>query len=257
MIELTSLTKTFKLSRQQKRDLDSAPVGNTIDAVHDLTFRCRPGRVFALLGPNGAGKTTALRVISTMLRPSSGTVSVCGFDTVRNARDVRSRLGFLTGQTGLYDRLTPNEMVRYFADLNGMDRAAFEQRRDDLFARLDMNAFADRRIGRLSTGMRQKVSIVRTIIHDPDVVVFDEPTAGLDAVTSRNIIQLIRDSRDAGKTIIFSTHRMGEVSQLADDVGIIHRGQLLYNGDFDDFQVAMQAPTLEDEFVRLIEEQER
>ncbi|MDE2701302.1 MAG: ATP-binding cassette domain-containing protein, partial [Gemmatimonadota bacterium] len=128
------------------------------------------------------------------------------------------------------------------------------ERRDHLFALLDMEAFANRRIGKLSTGMKQKVSIVRTIIHDPDVIVFDEPTDGLDVVTSRNIVHLIRDCRDAGKTVIFSTHRMGEVSLLSDDLAIIHKGQLQFNGTLEDFQNQMQTPTLEDEFIRIVEQ---
>jgi sodium transport system ATP-binding protein len=257
MIEVASLTKTFSLSRKQKRELGGGRNNSSVDALRDISFTCKPGRVFALLGPNGAGKTTALRIIATMLQPTSGTVRVCDLDTGRDPHLVRSCLGVLTGQTGLYDRLTPTEMVRYFADLNGMDRDHFEQRRRHLFERLDMEDFADRRIGRLSTGMRQKVSIARTVIHAPEVIVFDEPTAGLDAVTSRNIVQLVRDSREAGKTIIFSTHRMGEVDQLSDDVAIVHKGALLYNGTYSDFKTGMQAPTLEDEFVRLIEEVDR
>jgi len=254
MVIAKNIVKTFKLSRQQKREMGDGFQGNTIDAVCAISFTCQPGRVFALLGPNGAGKTTALRMIATMLKPTSGSISVAEYDTVTQSQAVRENLGFLTGNTGLYDRLTPNEMVRYFADLHGMNSADYNTRRDHLFALLDMEAFANRRIGKLSTGMKQKVSIVRTIIHDPDVIVFDEPTDGLDVVTSRNIVHLIRDCRDAGKTVIFSTHRMGEVSLLSDDLAIIHKGQLQFNGTFQDFQNQMQTPTLEDEFIRIVEQ---
>ncbi len=254
MVIAKNIVKTFKLSRQQKREMGDGFQGNTIDAVCDISFTCHPGRVFALLGPNGAGKTTTLRMIATMLKPSSGSISVAAYDTVTQSQAVRENLGFLTGNTGLYNRLTPNEMVRYFADLHGMNSADYNTRRDHLFALLDMEAFANRRIGKLSTGMKQKVSIVRTIIHDPDVIVFDEPTAGLDVVTSRNIVHLIRDCRDAGKTVIFSTHRMGEVSLLSNDLAIIHKGQLQFNGTFEDFQNQMQTSTLEDEFIRIVEQ---
>jgi sodium transport system ATP-binding protein len=254
MVIVKNLTKTFKLSRQQKREMGEGFLGNTVDAVRDISFTCHPGRVFALLGPNGAGKTTTLRLIATMLKPTDGTISVAGFDTLQQSQDVRRHLGFLTGNTGLYDRLTPNEMVKYFADLHGLDDATYQTRRDHLFGLLDMNEFANRRIGKLSTGMRQKVSIVRTIIHDPDVIVFDEPTNGLDVVTSRNIVRIIRDCKEAGKTVIFSTHRMGEVNQLSDDLAIVHKGKLCYNGSFETFQSQMQTPTLEDEFIRIIEE---
>ena len=255
MVIAKNIVKTFKLSRQQKREMGDGFQGNTIDAVCDISFTCHPGRVFALLGPNGAGKTTALRMIATMLKPTSGSISVAEYDTVTQSQAVRENLGFLTGNTGLYDRLTPNEMVRYFADLHGMNSADYNTRRDHLFALLDMEAFANRRIGKLSTGMKQKVSIVRTIIHDPDVIVFDEPTDGLDVVTSRNIVHLIRDCRNAGKTVIFSTHRMGEVSLLSDDLAIIHKGQLQFNGTLEDFQNQMQTPTLEDEFIRIVEDE--
>lgn len=253
MVVVEDVVKTFTLSRRQKREMEDGFQGNTIDAVHHISFTCLPGRVFALLGPNGAGKTTALRMIATMLAPTSGRITVSGYDAIKQSRAARKNLGFLTGNTGLYDRLTPDEMVRYFADLHGMNAADYKARRDHLFDLLDMESFADRRIGKLSTGMKQKVSIVRTIIHDPDVIVFDEPTSGLDVVTSRNIVRLIRNCRDAGKTVIFSTHRMGEVSLLSDDLAIIHKGQLRFNGTFENFQNHMQTPTLEDEFIRIVE----
>ena len=156
MVIAKNIVKTFKLSRQQKREMGDGFQGNTIDAVCDISFTCQPGRVFALLGPNGAGKTTALRMIATMLKPTSGSISVAEYDTVAQSQAVRENLGFLTGNTGLYDRLTPNEMVRYFADLHGMNSADYNTRRDHLFALLDMEAFANRRIGKLSTGIETK-----------------------------------------------------------------------------------------------------
>jgi sodium transport system ATP-binding protein len=253
MIEVRSVTKTFKLSRQQKREMGSGFQGNSVDAVSNVSFVCKPGRVFGLLGPNGAGKTTALRMIATTLRPTSGTVVVQGFDTVREPERVRASLGFLTGSTQLYDRLTPNELVRYYADLHDVPRADYERRRDEVFAALDMNSYADRRIGKLSTGMKQKVSIARTMIHDPEVLVLDEATAGLDVIASRGIVDLIRRARDRGKTVLFSTHRMGEVDQLCDDLALIHRGRILYDGTYDAFKREMQAPSFEDEFIRRIE----
>jgi len=255
MITVTNLSKTFKLSRQQQREMEGAG-SPTVNAVNDISFTCQSGRVFALLGPNGAGKTTTLRMIATMLKPSEGHISVSGYDTVNQAQEVRKRLGFLTGNTGLYDRLTANEMVKYFADLNGMGEEQYEQRREHFFSLLDVHDFANRRLGKLSSGIRQKVSIVRTVIHNSDVIVFDEPTSGLDVVTSRNIVQLIRDCKSEGKTIVFSTHRMGEVSQLSDDLAIIHQGTLLYNGSYGDFQSQMQTPSLEDEFIRILEASE-
>lgn len=254
MIRVDSLVKTYKISKKKQKELGDAFRGrDSINAVDGISFRCEPGRVFALLGPNGAGKTTALRTIATMLQPTSGTVTVAGHDTVGEAQDARAKIGFLTGNTGLYDRLTATEMVRYQADLFGMDGGQFDRERDRLFAALDMNEFAERRVAHLSTGMKQKVNIARTMIHDPPVLVFDEPTAGLDVMTSRAIVQLIRDSRDAGKTVLFSTHIMSEVKLLCDDIAIIHRGKLFFSGTVAEFEAQMQTGSYEDEFIRLVE----
>ena len=254
MIEVNDLRKRFKLTRQQKKELGGASKNGTVEAVAGISFTSKPGRVFSLLGPNGAGKTTVLRILATMLKPTSGSIKVCGFDVQKKPQEVRRRLGFLTGSTGLYDRLTPNELVKYYADLHGMDKKVFEKRRDEIYTRLDMHEFAKRRIGKLSSGMKQKVSITRTIIHDPEVVVFDEPTAGLDVISARSIIQLIRDFREQGKTVIFSTHIMGEVSLLSDDLAIIQKGKLCYNGSYKDFVDQMKTKSLEDEFIKLVEE---
>lgn len=254
MIEVQNLRKQFKLTKQQKKELGALSENGTIEAVAGISFISRPGRVFSLLGANGAGKTTTLRMIATLLKPTSGSIKVDGCDVVEQPQEVRRRLGFLTGSTRLYDRLTPKELVKYYADLHRIDRAVFTKRRDEIFSRLNMYEFASRRIGKLSTGMKQKVSIARTLIHDPEVVVFDEPTAGLDVITARSIIQLIRDLRDQGKTVIFSTHIMGEVSLLSDDLAIIHNGKMLYNGAYKDFVNQMQTRSLEDEFIKLVEE---
>ncbi|HEX5133481.1 MAG TPA: ATP-binding cassette domain-containing protein [Candidatus Krumholzibacteria bacterium] len=253
MIEVRDVTKTFKLSRQQKREMGHSFDGNSVDAVAGISFTCQPGRIFSLLGPNGAGKTTTLRMIATMLRPSAGTIVVNGHDAVRDPEGVRASLGFLTGSTQLYDRLTPRELVRYVADLHRVPRDVFTKRRDEIFDSLDMGAYADRRIGKLSTGMKQKVSIARTVIHDPDVLVLDEATAGLDVIASRSIVELVRRARDRGKTVLFSTHRMGEVGILSDDLALIHRGRLLFNGTYASFTAEMTGATLEDEFIRRIE----
>jgi sodium transport system ATP-binding protein len=254
VIEVENLQKEFKLNKKQKKITGSQR--DKIVAVDSVSFTCKPGRVFSLLGANGAGKTTALRIIATMLKPTSGAVRVNGHDVVTQSRAVRRVLGFLTGSTGLYDRLNVDELLKYYADLHGVEAAVFQERKERIYSRLDMHSFAGRRVAKLSTGMRQKVSIARTIIHDPAVIVFDEPTLGLDVITARNIIQLIRDFREQGKTVIFSTHIMGEVSMLSDDLAIIHNGRLRYNGSYDDFTARMKTKTLEDEFIRIVEEEE-
>jgi len=221
-------------------------------AVDRISFRCTPGRVFSLLGPNGAGKTSTLRTIATLLAPTSGTVSVAGFDAVRQSAEVRRRIGFLTGSTNLYDRLTPAETVRYFADLHGMDRGRFERRKKELFDRLDIHPYAGKRVGQLSTGMKQRVSIARTVIHDPEVVVFDEPTSGLDVISASAIIDLIRDCKAAGKTVLFSSHIMSEVDLLCDELAIMHQGRIVYAGSMEEFRAEAGVTSLTEAFIRTV-----
>ena len=256
MIEIKNVSKSYKLTRKQRKEMGVDFVNGLVLAVDDITLSCKPGRIFGLIGPNGAGKTTMLRMIGTMLKPSSGRILVNGHDTVENPQLVKQSLGFLSGNTGLYDRLTAEEMVRYFADLHEMPERDYKQSRDRLFALLDMEDFSGRRIGKLSTGMMQKVNIARTMIHEPEVVVFDEPTSGLDVMASRSIIRLIRECGEEGKTVIFSSHRLAEIQSLCDDLAIIHKGQLFFNGTYDEFESQKQSDTLEDEFIRLVGEGE-
>jgi sodium transport system ATP-binding protein len=252
MIELQQVSKTFPLSRKQKKEMNTS--ASEIAAVQDVSFRCQPGRIFSLLGPNGAGKTTTLRMIATILRPSSGQIRVNGYDAAQEGRQVRAQIGFLTGSTGLYDRLTPNELVKYFADLYQVKKDRFNKQKEYLFDLLGIHEFAHKRIGQLSTGMKQKVSIARTIIHEPPIIVFDEPTSGLDVITAESIISLIRQCKNEGKTIIFSSHIMSEVELLCDDLAIIHKGKLIYNDSMDNFHASMQTNSLTREFIRIVSE---
>ena len=252
MISIRNLSKVFSLSKKQIKEMGPDFKGNTVSAVDNISFDCQNGRIFGLIGPNGAGKTTTLRMIATMLKPSSGTILVNNYDVSKDSINVRKSLGFLSGNTGIYDRLTCEEMVKYYADLHTMDRDKYQESKNKLFDLLDMHDFANRRIAKLSTGMKQKVNIARTMIHEPDVVVFDEPTSGLDVMTSQSIIKMIRDCKDMGKTVIFSSHRFGEIRSLCDDIAIIHSGKLFFNGTYDNFESQMKADTLEDEFIRLI-----
>jgi sodium transport system ATP-binding protein len=254
MIIVNDLWKTFKPDREHRKDRAAKVNADAVHAVAGISFSCKPGRVFTLLGPNGAGKTTTLRMIATLLKPTSGSISVAGLDAVAQPREVRRKIGFLTGTTRLYERLTAEETVKYYADLHRMDPAIYSERKEGLFSLLGIHEFAGRRIGKLSTGMRQKVSIARTMIHDPSIVVFDEPTVGLDVITARHIIELIKSCREQGKTVLFSTHIMGEVSLLSDDLAIIHNGKLCYNGTYEAFRGAMKTQSLEEEFIRLVGE---
>tara|TARA_B110000503_G_C7120640_1_gene402360 strand:- start:961 stop:1737 length:777 start_codon:yes stop_codon:yes gene_type:complete len=250
MIEIHNLRKEFALSKQQRKELNTSESIST--AVDDISFSCKPGRVFSLLGPNGAGKTTTLRMISTIFKPTSGSIKIAGVDAVAHPREAREKIGFLTGSTGLYARLTPNELIKYFADLYKIPKKEFEERKDYLYTLLDMNDFQGKRIGKLSTGMKQKVSICRTMIHDPEVVVFDEPTSGLDVITAENIIELIKNCKNEGKTVIFSSHIMSEVDLLCDDLAIMHQGKMLYNGEMSTFKNEMKSANLTEEFIRIV-----
>ncbi len=254
MIEVSNLCKEFHLNKKQMQEIGVKE--KSLEVLHDVNFTCKPGRVYSLLGPNGAGKTTTLRIIATILRATSGSVKVCGIELNENPSDARAKMGFLTGTTGLYERLTPNEMIKYFGKLNGMDDKLIEDRKDRLYTLLGMHDFANKRIGKLSTGMKQKVSITRTMIHDPEVVVFDEPTSGLDVITAKNIIELIRDCKDQGKTVIFSSHIMSEVDLLCDDLGIIHNGRILFNDTMENFRKQMHTDNLTEEFIHIVTQSE-
>jgi len=251
MIKVCNLTKEFPLSRQLRKELSTED--KIAVAVDNISFECKSGSVFSLLGPNGAGKTTTLRMLSTIFTPTSGTIEIAGIDAVKYPQEARKKIGFLTGSTGLYARLTPIELIDYFASLYNVPTNLREERKKYLFDLLNMNDFLGKRIGKLSTGMKQKVSICRTMIHDPEVVVFDEPTSGLDVITAENIIKLIRDCKDQNKTVIFSSHIMSEVDLLCDDLAIIHQGKLKYEGTMCDFRTEMIAPNLTAEFIRIVQ----
>jgi sodium transport system ATP-binding protein len=250
MIQVENLVKEFALNKQQRAELGTTDT--SVRAVDEVSFRCEPGRIYSLLGPNGAGKTTTLRMIATILQPSAGSITVAGHSAVDEPEKVRSKIGFLTGSTGLYERLTPSEIIHYFAKLYQLDERKYRQRKEELFELLGINEFASKRIGQLSTGMKQKVSIARTMIHDPEVVIFDEPTSGLDVITAENIIQLIRDCKNQGKTVIFSSHIMSEVDLLCDDLAIIHKGKLCYEGTMEQFREEYQDFTLTEAFIQVV-----
>lgn len=240
------------MNAKQRKEL--ATKDKKITVVQDVSFECKPGRIYSLLGPNGAGKTTILRMISTIFQPTSGSIEIAGVDAIKYPQEARKKIGFLTGSAGLYGRLTPNELIKYFADLYGVDNHTFETRKNRLYDLLDMHDFANKRIAKLSTGMKQKVSITRTMIHDPEVIVFDEPTSGLDVITAENIITLIRDCKNEGKTVIFSSHIMSEVDLLSDDIGIIHKGKMLFNGTKEEFIQNKQEDSLTGEFIRIVKQ---
>jgi sodium transport system ATP-binding protein len=241
MIEAHHLTKTF---RDRKR--------GEVHAVEDVSFRVGPGQIYGLLGANGAGKTTTLRMLATLLRPSSGTAIVAGHDVCANPAAVRASVGFLASTTALYGRLTAREIIAYFGRLHGLAEKEIEARTARLADELDLHGFLDRRAEKFSTGMKQKTSIARTLIHDPAVMIFDEPTLGLDVMTARSIIRFVRECRARGKTVIYSTHVMSEVEKVCDVIGIIHDGRLLAEGTISGLAAQTGERDMEEIFVKLV-----
>ena len=241
MIEAHNLTKTFK---DKKRGV--------ITAVDNVSFTCQPGQIYGLLGANGAGKTTTLRLLATLLRPTSGSAKLAGFDVGADPDKVRANVGFLAASTALYGRLTSREMITYFGELNGMGAAAIKARLNTLADELDMREFLDRRCDKFSTGMKQKTSIARTLIHDPAVMIFDEPTLGLDVMTARSIVKFVRECRNRGKTVIYSTHVMSEVEKICDVIGIIHDGRLVAEGTLADLQLRYGEKDMEEIFIKAV-----
>lgn len=245
MVVVESLVKHFRDAK-----------GGTVKAVDGVSFTAEPGQVFGLLGVNGAGKTTVLRMLSTVLTPTSGRATIGGFDAATSPTDVRRSIGFMSTSTALYGRLTAREMVAFFGGLYGLSGVDLNSRLDRLIETLDIGSFQDRLCDKLSTGQKQRVSIARTVLHDPPILFFDEPTAGLDVVTSQTVMKFIENAREQGKTIIFSTHIMSEVERLCDHVAIIHGGRIRGEGSVESLKTQTQSKTLEQAFLALVHENE-
>jgi len=243
MIDVQDLSKGFF-------DLKRGPV----PALENVTFHVQPGEIFGLLGPNGAGKTTCLRILSTVLQPTGGRATIAGYDVVAQPEKVRGSIGFMSGNTGIYDRMTAWELVEYYGRLYGVPEAQLQERLNTIFDTLQMNEIRDVLGSKMSTGMKQKVSIARTIVHDPPVLIFDEPTSGLDVLVARAVIKTIDSLRSQGKCIIFSTHIMREVEKLCDRVAIIHRGKILAMGTLAELAERHNQPDVEELFFDLIQQ---
>ena len=241
MIQVQGLCRSFQ---DKKR--------GTVKAVDNLSFSVERGEIFGLLGPNGAGKSTALRLISTLLKPTEGTASVNGFDIGTHPADVRRQIGFLTGDMGLYARLTPREILHFFGRLAEVPESQLKARAEALIERLDMRDFADTRSDKLSSGMKQKTAIARTLVHDPPVLILDEPTAMLDLPTARVIEGSILDARRDGKCIVYSTHIMEEAEYLCDRIAVINHGKLKICGTMDELRAATGKQRLREIFLELL-----
>ena len=246
--------EAIEIENLSKEYLDKAR--GVVRAVDGLSLRCAYGEIVGLLGPNGAGKTTTLRMLATVLAPSSGTARVAGFDVLHEALQVRKNLGFLTGGTGLYARLTPREILQFFGRLHEMPEEKIRNRTDHLIDIFDMKSFQNSHCDRLSTGQKQRVNLARTLFHDPSVIILDEPTAGLDIISSKTILNFIRSAKQQGKCILFSTHYMTEAEILCDRVAIIHNGKILACDNLNGLKDQTGRQSLVDVFFTLIEQYE-
>ncbi len=243
MIHVRDLTKSYADLRR----------GQFI-ALAGITFDALPGQIYGLLGPNGAGKTSALRILSTVLRPTSGKATVNGYDVLTQPALVRHQIGFVSTNTAVYDRMTAWEMVDYFGRLYGLAPDLLHERMARIFDRLSMHEIRDVLGSKMSTGMKQKVSIARALVHDPPVLIFDEATAGLDVLVARALLMTVAQLRDQGKCVIFSTHIMREAERLCDRIAIMHRGHILAEGNLSELQAQHGEHDLEELFFRLISE---
>ena len=240
MISVTQLTRHFRAS------------GQTLVAVDDLSFAVKAGEVYGLLGPNGAGKTTTLRMILGLLQPTSGDAVVAGFHVARDPDEVKRRIGLVSASAGLYQWLTPREMLLFFADLYGVEPDRADSRLAELSQLLDINPFLDQRCATLSTGQKQRVTLARALMHDPPVMLLDEPTRGLDVVGTHVVFEYIAQLRSLGKAVVVSTHRLDEASHLCDRMGLLHRGRLRHEGTFAELQQVTGRATLFDMFLQLL-----
>ena len=249
ILRVEGLSKTFQLSRKQQKI--ERTERKAIVAVDNLSFTANKGEIFGLLGPNGAGKTTTLRMLATLIRPDSGDALLDGFSVVNQPEEVRGKIGFLTSELKLEDFFTPNYLFDFFSQLYGIAPEVMAERKTKMFERFGINKFAEVKVANLSTGMKQKLSLVISLVHNPDIIIFDEPTNGLDVLTARTVTDYLQELRDEGKTIILSTHIFSLVERLCDRVGIIIDGRMTACGTLEEVCAGM---TMEDRFFEIYKE---
>ncbi len=252
MIEIKGLTKVYRLSKRQMQQMKTKK--NIKRAVDGISLTAKEGEIYGLLGPNGAGKTTTLRCVATLLKPTEGFINVCGFDTIKQSEQVRDCIGFLTNEIKLDPQFSPRYMFEFFGKLHGLEAKQIEQRRKELFSYFEIEAFQDKKIEELSTGMKQKAAIAVSLVHDPKVIIFDEPTSGLDIVTARNVTDYLKLLKQHGKLVIISTHIMSEAEKLCDRIGIIINGKKAAEGTLTQLLQQTKTSDLEDAFFELYKE---
>lgn len=253
-LEVKNLKKTFKLSKKQQK-IEKTNVRIKV-AVDDLSFTAYPGEIYGLLGPNGAGKTTCLRAISTLIKPDSGDIFVGDSSVLSDPINVRRKIGFLTSELKLENHFTPNYLYTYFSKLHGIEEGIIEERKDKFFNKFGISEFKEVKVGDLSTGMKQKVSIAISLVHDPDFIIFDEPTNGLDVLTARSVMDYLVELKESGKTVILSTHILSVVEKLCDRVGIIVNGKMKITDTLENVLKLDKDNNLEEIFFKLVKEEQ-
>jgi len=254
MIEIKNLTKVYKLNKKQMQENKTK---NPLKvAVDDISLVANAGEIYGLLGPNGAGKTTTLRCLSTLIKPTKGEIFVSNHEVQAESEAVRASIGFLTSDINLDPQFSPDYMFDFFGRLHKVPADVLRQRKKELFDYFGIEEFAHKSIKELSTGMKQKAAIAVSLVHDPDIVVFDEPTNGLDIVTARNVLDYLKKLRDGGKLVIISTHIMSEAERLCDRIAIVISGKKVAEGTVNELLALTQAQTLEDAFFELYKEQQ-
>lgn len=249
MIEINHLTKVYKLTKRQMRQLKTKE--DLKCAVDNVSLTAKPGEIYGLLGPNGAGKTTTLRCVATLLKPTKGFIKVNGFDTITQSKKVRESISFLTNEIKLDPQFSAKYMFHFFANLHGVPEKESIERREKLFGYFGITPFQDKKIEELSTGMKQKAAIAVSLAHDPKIIIFDEPTTGLDIVTARSVTDYLKELKKEGKLIIISTHIMSEAEKLCDRIGIIIQGRKVMEGTLSEILKETKTNDLEDAFFQL------
>jgi len=252
MVKVENLKKVYKLSKKQK--LKKGISKGTLEAVKNISFEARNGEIFGLLGPNGAGKTTTLRCISTLINPTEGSINVGGYDVEEDAFKVRERIALLTNDLKLDGNFTPKYTMQYIGSLYGLTKEEIDERRKELFAYFNIDSYQDMKISELSQGMKQKLSIAVSLVHNPEVIIFDEPTNGLDVVTAKAVTDYLVKLREANKTIIISTHIMNVAAKLCDRIAIILEGEICINDNLENILVETKSNDLEEAFFNLYEQ---
>lgn len=250
MIRVDRLSKTFqrvvKDGRKKKKE--------TFFAVKEISFEVEEGQIYGILGPNGAGKTTLLRMLGGILTPTEGAVAIGGYDSKLQSNEMKQLIGYLSGNTKLYGRLSPRELFGIFGELYGLSKKEVEDAIQKVSKIMDMESFMDNRIEHLSTGQTQRTSIGRCLIHSPKVYIFDEPTLGLDVLSSHAIIEFMKEEKKKGKTVLYSTHYMEEAESLCDQILMIHQGEIIAKGTPDALKEQTKTSNLRDVFIKLVEE---